>query len=199
MEKSMAGINSIMNSITAELTNISGKSPENPRQMNYSRADVHHAGLRRSRFAIRALVVYRSLGQDALVSDLRSLLEHVDSDWPDLFSITDLYTSVGNRLLRAGLSLKATSLKRSCIRRIRSASRQSRWAPHALPAGSVSRRQAGEACDRSKDPGTGSNQPCAAKDLQLSEGSALLECSEGTSGLKPAGACSFREKRSGKL
>lgn len=182
MEKSMAGINSIMNSITAELTNISGKSPENPRQMNYSRADVHHAGLRRARFAIRALVVYRSLGQDALVSDLRSLLEHVDSDWPDLFSITDLYTSVGNRLLRAGLSLKAYIIEKVLHTENPFSITAESVGAACLAGGSVSRRQA-EACDRSKDPGTGSNQPCAAKDLQLSEGSALLECSEGTSGL----------------
>jgi len=90
----------------AELININGKIPGIPGQKNSGRGGCH-AGLHSARFAARALVVYRSLGQDALISELRSLLEYVDSDWPDLFYTTDLYCSVGNRLLRAGLGLKA--------------------------------------------------------------------------------------------
>ena len=49
----------------------------------------------------------RELTRDELISELCFLLECIDSEHPDLFRITGLYSSVGYKLLKAGLSLKA--------------------------------------------------------------------------------------------
>jgi len=90
-----------------ERINIFGEIQENLKQENGGRTGMYRTELRRARFAAKALMLYRSLNQDSLIRELGVLLECLDSDWPDLFLIADLYSSVGNGLLRAGLSLKA--------------------------------------------------------------------------------------------
>ncbi len=65
-----------------------------------------HIELLRARFAASALVVYRALKHDGLVAELCRMLEHLGAECPDMFSILDLYGSVGNRLFTAGTGLK---------------------------------------------------------------------------------------------
>ncbi|HOJ81410.1 MAG TPA: hypothetical protein PLG72_11235, partial [Clostridiales bacterium] len=151
----------------AELTNINGKIPGIPGQKNSGRGGCH-AGLHSARFAARALVVYRSLGQDALISELRSLLEYVDSDWPDLFYTTDLYCSVGNRLLRAGLGLKAYIIEKILHTENPFSIAAESMGTACLAGGSAGRWQA-EAHDGSKDSGAASKEPDAtSKDQSAS-------------------------------
>lgn len=95
-----------------EETKTNGKIKKSVGQANSSLTSACHEDLQRARFAFRALMLYRSLNQDALINELSSLLDCVDSDWSDLFHITYLYSSVGNRLLRAGLSLKACIIEK---------------------------------------------------------------------------------------
>lgn len=86
----------------AENKNIKSRAPVKAEQ-----AGNAHAVLRSARFASGALMLCRELTRDELISELCFLLECIDSEHPDLFRITGLYSSVGYKLLKAGLSLKA--------------------------------------------------------------------------------------------
>ncbi len=79
---------------------------ENDIDSNKVQPEPERIDLRRARFASGALVVYKALKQDGLVTELCQMLEHMDSEHPDLFRIIDLYSSVGYKLFAEGTGLR---------------------------------------------------------------------------------------------
>lgn len=69
-------------------------------------------GLKRARFALSAVTIFRPVLQDELLAGLNTLLGHLDSDNPDVFRAVDLYGSLCRELLMRGTGLKTYMIEK---------------------------------------------------------------------------------------
>jgi predicted AAA+ superfamily ATPase len=85
---------------------------ENNSNLIKTHPDTGRIDMRRARFAAASLVIFRTMRQDGLIAELCRMLEHMDSESPDMFRIIDLYSSVGHRLFTAGTGLRGYIIER---------------------------------------------------------------------------------------